>query len=71
MILLQSAIMEMMGLDCDSNIWEPFVEHSDVADVTRRSTVNARIYQKQQTIKLKDGLGYMRKRKKQTILRTR
>ena len=59
------------GPDCDNDIWEPLGEHCDVADVTRRSTVNVRTYQKQQTIKLKDGLGYMRKRKKQTILRTR
>ena len=59
------------GLDCDSNIWEPLVDHCNVADVTRQSTVNTRTYQRQQTIKLKDGLGYMHKRKKQAILRTR
>ena len=59
------------GLDWDNNIWEPLGEYCDVADVTRQSIVNVRTYQKQQTIRLKDGLGYMRKRKKQVILRTR
>ena len=58
-------------LNCDSNICEPLVEHCNVADVTMQSTVNARTYQRQQTIKLKDGLGYMRKRKRKAILRTR
>ena len=51
-------------LDCDSNICEPLVEHCNVADVTMQSTVNARTYQRHQTIKLKDGLGYMHKRKR-------
>ena len=46
-------------------------EHCDMTGGTKQSSIDGRTHQKQQTIKLRNGLGYMCKRKKQAILRTR
>ena len=46
-------------------------EHCDMTGGTKQSSIDGRTRQKQQTIKLRNGLGYMCKRKKQGILRTR
>ena len=46
-------------------------EHCNMTGGTKQSSIDGRTHQKQQTIKLRNGLEYMRKRKKQAILRTR
>ena len=71
MILLHSEIMEMMDLiviTIYGNLMEKTVMWWMVQD---NPLLMSEHTQNNKTLKLKDGLGYMCKRKKQTILRTR
>ena len=59
------------GVDCPNNLSGHDDQQFDVTDGRAQTLHTGRICQKQETIKLRDGLGYMCKRKKQAILRTR